>query len=133
MLWAMHNKPHSIFTFSIPLKVNLRNPQSCLILPKTLSASTPRRERIPAQSDCHMPFVSKDHWALFPRSQRLFAMLWVKSALDRSDKSLVMLRAVYALDDNQIFCFRNIKNEFISVYLRFIARKKTLAILLIYG
>ena len=45
ILWAIHTKPHSVLTFSNPLKLNLRKCMLCLIWPKTDSTSTLRCTR----------------------------------------------------------------------------------------
>ena len=47
ILWAMLNNPHSIFTFSIPLRKNLRNPQQPFNRPNVCSTSL---ERLPRSS-----------------------------------------------------------------------------------
>ncbi len=50
ILWAILIKPHSVFTFSIPLNMNLLNPMLCFMWPKTVSTSVERsdRNRIPS-------------------------------------------------------------------------------------
>ena len=40
MLCATLRIPHSVLTFSVPLNMNLRNPQFCFNLPNTASTST---------------------------------------------------------------------------------------------
>lgn len=45
ILWAILTNPHSVLTFSKPLRWNLRKPMFCFTIPNTVSTSVERAAR----------------------------------------------------------------------------------------